>query len=816
MTLNIRLSVIARSIAAAVMAGSFAVPLYAQNLTPLNDERSLAASPTEGLYKVSLNGTEFPTAFLLVEDAAELFVSAKDIRAFGLRSLPSKSIMREGERYVSLSCLPGAEVQIDRAAQSIKMKIDPSALEGTQTTMSGTDTVGPENTATGALLNYNLLTTEVGGRSLTTGTLEGRLLSRFGIGSTSYSLQGSETGSSRRLVRLESNWLIDMPSKVQTLKLGDSYQRIGDLGQSVRFAGVSFGTNFDLQPGLITSPLEAVSGVATLPSIVDIYVNQKLTGSRPVAPGPFSITDIPVISGTGELSVVVRDMQGREQLVSRPYQASQNLLGAGRSDYSIEVGLARQNFGLRDFDYGPFTSSFYLRHGVTNYLTAEGRAYQVGRDFAAGIGAVASTGPRLGGIVQLRLVGTQAHEPREGAKATSGVQVGASYGQQPSFDRSSRLTYQIDANHYTRGFKLPGTEASISTPANDMLVTAGYRIGHGQINASYLARREYASEPSVSAPSTRIASLSYMFEAAGGFVSITASNATGSQKGATFYATLMVPLGKPRANSAPTNRVEFSPTSFSTEYLKSAGSGAVASATLARDYPAAEGIGYHVTTRSDGRKDVDATWSRPEATYSMQVSQSNGQTGTRLGVGGTVGVVEGHSFASRPINNGFAVVEAGDFENVPIYRDNNLISHTDRDGVAIVPGLVPYVRNVISTDANAFPMGTKIDALSRGVVPYQGGASVVRLGVKRTHAGTMTVVDAHGLAMPVGSVVKDDRGTEMMVGYDGEVFIEDLDVLTREGGRLFGTSDSKECSVSIPRQKLTKPITDLGEVQCVR
>jgi len=116
-------------------------------------------------------------------------------------------------------------------------------------------------------------------------------------------------------------------------------------------------------------------------------VNDVRIGNQNVPAGPFSITNIPTITGAGDLNLVVRDAFGQQRVISQPFYIAQQLLQPGLTEFSISAGAERLNYGIRNFDYGQGYASGYLRAGLTRNLTAEARA-EFDRDNAtAGVGA---------------------------------------------------------------------------------------------------------------------------------------------------------------------------------------------------------------------------------------------------------------------------------------------------------------------------------------------------------------------------------------------------------------------------------------------
>ena len=112
-------------------------------------------------------------------------------------------------------------------------------------------------------------------------------------------------------------------------------------------------------------------GQATLPLTVDVFVNNALVSRQSVPPGPFSITNIPIVSGTGEAQLVVRQLLGREQVITQAFYGAATLLKEGLADYSYELGAQRQDFGQTSNDYAKGLATATYRKGVTDSFTAE-------------------------------------------------------------------------------------------------------------------------------------------------------------------------------------------------------------------------------------------------------------------------------------------------------------------------------------------------------------------------------------------------------------------------------------------------------------
>ena len=126
----------------------------------------------------------------------------------------------------------------------------------------------------------------------------------------------------RSWARLETTFTKDFPNDNMTLRLGDTSTRADMWGRSVYFGGMHYGTNFGLTPGFISSPVPVLSGIATAPSTVELYVNNVLRQVSNVPTGPFAISDSPILTGSGDVQIVTRDILGRQTVVSQSFFTS--------------------------------------------------------------------------------------------------------------------------------------------------------------------------------------------------------------------------------------------------------------------------------------------------------------------------------------------------------------------------------------------------------------------------------------------------------------------------------------------------------------
>ena len=323
----------------------------------------------EEIVELRLNGQETGATLLVRRDAAgALFLRAEDFAALRLRPPQVATVLVDGIAYFRIDASMGADVRFDDATQSVDIALPADAFVPTVTAVPDNAfhaaTISP-----GAFLNYNVSTQRVADRDESGALLELGLFGRPGV--VTNTMLARDELERRGTTRLDTTWTRDMPERLATLRVGDGISAPGAWGRSVRVGGIQFGTNFATQPTLVTTPLLAARGEAVVPSTVDVFINGRPVASEAVPPGPFSIENLPTITGTGQLQVVVTDALGRQQVVTQPYYSGSTLLRAGLNEYSFEVGAIREDYGLESFAYGEVVAAGTFRRGITDTFTAE-------------------------------------------------------------------------------------------------------------------------------------------------------------------------------------------------------------------------------------------------------------------------------------------------------------------------------------------------------------------------------------------------------------------------------------------------------------
>jgi outer membrane usher protein len=713
----------------------------------------------------------------------KVWASLEDLRQWRLLAQPGPTLSHLGKIYLALSALPQVSYRIDFSMLKLSIDAAPQAFERSTDEARTYSPKTPDKPRRGGFLNYDLFASAAPDGVRKAGLFELGLFGSKGVLMNTGLLRDS--GASNRVLRLETTFSRDQPETLTSLQLGDSLTHPGAWGRSLRFGGLRYATNFATQPGLVTFPLQGASGLATAPSVVDVYVNNALVARQPVAPGPFSITGIPVVTGDGEIQLVVTDLFGRRQLTTQPFYAGSSLLREGLADYSYELGFARRNFGLASNDYGPALGAATYRKGLTGALTAETRVEAQPGLLAAG--AAADILLRQFGIASAGIAASRS-DAGTGALVLLG------------FQRQARpLSYGFNSRWTSSRFRQSGFDGELRAPRRITSASASYQLGRSGSVALALAVQEFAEEP-------RGAALSATYTIGAGrlgTLSISGIRSSGPAAGNAIFATLSMPLS--------------SDTSLSINHAMESGrNGAAAisstTAMVQRSLPAGNGYGYRVLGRDDGNVEAGLSLQNDVGTYIIEGAQAGGVSSGRLEVMGGTGWMEGHVFLSRRITDSFAIVRVPDYPNVRVLQENQVVAATDANGYALLPRLRPYERNRIAVEQSDLPLDAVIDRLALEAVPYHRSGVYLEFPIRRARSATLKILLEDGSPVPAGATARLDGSSDSFpVAQEGATFLTDLS----QANRLVVSWQQQTCSIEFDFTPGDDPLPELGAFVCI-
>ena len=693
-----------------------------------------------------------------------------------------------GHRYFAPTAIQGCTVAIDDARQRAVISAPAWALRTTH--VSTADRQHPRVTpaSPGAFLNYQLSAQQIEGQ--TTGGAYGELGLFAGAGVLTNTAVGRSNGTQRELVRLDTTYTRDLPDKLETLNVGDAISDPGSWGNAVRFAGVRWSRNFGLRPDLLTTPLLSTGGTATVPSTVDVFVNNQLVSSSQLPAGPFVIDRLPTVSGTGDVSVVVRDALGREQVVSQRFYSSVNLLARDLSQYSVNLGSVRNDYALASDHYGSMLGEASYRRGITDNFTVEGHGeYLAGNAHAAGLNAAFG----IGHVGILNVTAANGGSANGGSGWLDGVGVE---------HRGTNTSFVANTLWASGEFAQVGEPLD---PGKRMrqrsLLQSG--VGMGRLGSLSLA---YVRQTYRSAPTQQTLSLTHSVSLGrAGTVNLTVSTTRTAQDmtspvrdSTSAYLIYVFPFGGRSAATATA--------------VSGSGAGAPADeviASLTESPPVGPGNGYRLSASTAGNYDADWRQQMTGADVDIEVARNQGIEGRSAYMSGAMTWLDGQVNTTRSVNGSFAMVDVAGLAGVPVYVENQLTTHTDASGRALLYNLRPYEANRISIEPEDLPLDTAIAASSTIMAPPYRSGVIARFPVERVRSATFRLVTEDGKPVPVGAMVKL-KGTLFPVVLDGMVYVTGYD----HGMAADATWKGGHCSFRLEPPPADEPIPDMGTIRC--
>ena len=718
-------------------------------------EPDAALQPEMLLLAVSINGQVLAGAVRAEQwPGGALLLPVQAWTEARLAPLAQVAAFRDGTPAYPLGAAQGATWRLNRQNLSLDIQAPASAFVSSQ--LGGQDDLAapPPRPGLGAMFNYDASVSRGGsGGPVTVGaTLEAVAFSRLGNVVVSALLQ--DDGTQRTVARLDTFWRYDMPERLETLVVGDAVGVGGGWSRPVRFAGVRWGRDFGMRPGFVTMPQIALAGEAALPSTVEVLVNNARRISQSVQPGPFELTNVPVVTGAGEINLVVRDLLGRETVVRQNYYASTRLLAPGLDDFSIEAGWLRTGYG-QDSRYGDGFASGTWRQGLTMELTGEARMELAAKRRAAGLELAGLLGQW--GVARMALA------------ASSGSAQGVDErGQmlQMGIERSTRdgggaLQYERAGKGFAPFGEGTGPAAPGERPRQRLLAVIGGSVwGNATAGASYVQQTRWDGDQlrlfgvSLSVPLGERSS-----------VSMTLSKRLGGSGAPSASIIWHLPL---ESGIYTSTRVE-----------RSAGGQMAVTASAARSAPAGPGLGWRVdaSSRETQRARAGLQYNTSQAEFALDgATDALGHMATRAGARGTEGWLSGVPFLPRPVGKGsFAVVQVDGVAGVAVKRSNQVVAETDARGLAFVPGLLPWQKNLIEIDPESLPMDVEFGALQQEITPFASSGQVLKFALRRTRQALVVLHQMDGKPVPAGTRVRLlPDGPEFIAGRRGEVWLTDL------------------------------------------
>jgi outer membrane usher protein len=762
-------------------------------------ESATRPGAVEGIVSVSVNLEPKGDAYVLIGQDGDILMRESDLKAYGLSALRYRPTRIDNVPYVSLRDVPDLTYKFDEEKLTLRIRVESRELSHHQlidmAPKRESDVVYPS--ASGAFLNYNLSGSGSDQTGLDAVSVAGELGVRLGdylLLSDAQSIYQRDAGVATT-TRLNTSLTRDWRDTMQRLVLGDFVTSASTLGSSLRLGGISFSRRYSIDPYYLRAPGQVVSGTAALPSDIYLYNNGVLVGHQRVTPGTFELQNMVSLNGLQVTEVVVRDVLGNEQTLTNPFYFSQALLREGLDEYSADIGLQREQFGVLSNDYGKLGGAGFYRRGVSDALTLGIRGEALDRRY--NLGPTASW--RLGtwGVASAEVSWGRSPDGSGAALA-----LGHSFSS-PNF--ASSLSWRTEARDYPRA----GVDAS-QNRRHEFAGTLSMPIGGGSsVGLIYQDSQPWDAERS------RSTSLTYRHRLSNAVYLTGALRHSNGVFGANevLVSVSYNPVG---SGDQP---------SYSAQLQRTGGVDAQTLQVLGGN-PDSAGLVYRATAQhSDGPGSARDTFD-PYVQYNFARGVARGEyfhdsgagSGTyQLGFAGAVTHVGDAWGLSRPIYDSYGIVKVEGVRNVRVYANNIEVGRTDAAGNLFIPRLASYFDNPIAIEDRDLPVDTIVPQTRYIVSPPLRSGVVVDFKARRVRAvaGRLTV-QRGGKRAPFGDAtgeiaVPGHKPLPVYAARDGSFYIEDLGTGTFRGevsGRL------GRCAFTLRVPPAKEAVTDLGVLEC--
>ena len=604
----------------------------------------------------------------------------------------------------------------------------------------------PIESSPGFFMNYNVSGTETKNSNSSVGGILG-FVGFNKTGSVTHEQSLLNESSSNKSIRGNTFFKKDFPDAMESFVIGDTLSSDGDWSRPARYLGVRWSRDFLTQPGYVTYPSPSLKGSAALPSVVDVYINNQKQFQQTLTPGPFDYRNVPLTTGAGEVNLVVKDLLGRETVITKSFYTQNSMLKEGLSDFSLESGLFRNNYGTLSNDYSsPFVAGTY-RQGLTDDITGQSR-FEAGAERQA-IGADVTSVIGTLGSIHLATAVSKDSEKDTGTLYNVGLE-----------RRTPKYLVGAQYKSYSKDYT-PFAYSSLETrPKNIFNATATVPIYKDVATSlSYVEQTSYDTTAFRNVSLTTGITLPLQIS-----MSVIANKSLSTDKAWFAGLNFNIPLGKDYSSYLNSNRQN--------------NGDIINTVNLTKNIPAGEGIGWGLNLSDDVTQQTRANIivNTGSAQFSSEINQGQNNNAIRLGANGSLGYAEGLTFATRSIgDDSIAIVKVGDLKGIPIYNQNQIMTHTNDQGLAFVK-IRPYEKAKISIDPNTLPLDVDLNETKREPVAYAKSSVLVDFSIVRLKHVLITILQADGSFVPSGAkVVVKGQEEVFYVGRRGEVYISNLE-----------------------------------------
>ena len=715
-------------------------------------------------YRVEINNAVFSTdAAVYLSDEEIVYVSDTDLDAWQLKRPRTASFERGGHRYYGLQTDLNLAASYNRHDKMLEIVAPASAFRGEPEQRKPP---APTTPGRGAFFNYNL--------NQANQTYDFYAVSQGGI----YQLKFQSTTSTEfRFYRSLLRWFQLDSATHRAISVGDGNTNGGWIGSSIPFAGVRYASDYTTDPTYVSRGAPSVSGYATSPSLLEVYINNVLEIQRYVPQGPFTVDGLPTSAADSDIVLVLTDQKGVKTTQEARPLYNPTFLGRGFSQWRLDTGVPTVNANLPTQTYRGFVTQADVLYGLTDSVTLAALAETINSNNFGDVGldvALAkdnTLGFRVG-TGNIRRASEYRLNLQSGKVTFTEV-----------YQLNSQTTPSVESSDSDNVIQNLTEQSSLNFPAGEKW---NFQLSY---NRSRSNQGSDSSDVSSSA-TTRIGKFNITLTPMYNFIS----------RNYSANASVSLQLDPAHSLSATSAVDESGQTSGAVTWRKS---------PVDPDDPITMSVKYSASKSQDKQFDIEdeMDWADASFNYQQQFSQSIYDPQLK----GAVALVGGKVYALRTIGEGesFGILQIPGVSNARVKVNGSDAGTTNGQGWLFLRSLQPYKENTIEVDPADLPIWYNVeDPLE--VVPRKSALVKVTTLVTSRGGFTFEAVDAHGVPLAAASLITSGMD-HYPVGYGGRVYVGGLAAGT---ARFQGSADGKACTIEIVVPKDTTMIPDLGPTPC--
>lgn len=674
------------------------------------------------------------------------------------------------DEQIALASLRGVTYKLDEAALTIDITATDSArIPKAYDVVPKQEMFAASDGGYGAVLNYAGFASAnanlgAGNTSFTGASvnLDARAYAPFGVLRQTGSV-GTTTFSDSSVIRLDTTWTTTNQTRAETYRAGDFVSGGLSWTRPVRMAGLEAQRDFITRPDLITTPMASMKGSAAVPSTLDIFVNGSKTYSQQVPQGPFEVDRLPMISAQGNAQIVLTDTNGRQTAIEAKLFSSPLLLAPKLFDYSVDLGLARRNYGLQSFDYASEPMLIASgRYGISKSITAEAHL-ETKYDLIEG---------GLGGVFQAGQFGTfNVAAAASNYRGDVGLFGYAAW----DWERQNFRIHASTARTFGNFNDLAAATAQQNAVPGSGIISAAVPKAIDQITASYgISDLQLTAGGGI---------VHYQTAAGAESLLINANVTKSFRSHITVFATAYIDsldtnnFGAGIGISMPFGGVDKTITASSSANYDHK-NGNTIQAQVSKPLDSSYGShGWRVNSIYGNEVSVAASgaYRAEQAIFSADVIGNTKLLSGDVRMEGSLIGTKAGIMAGNPVMDSFAVVDAG-VPNVKVEYENRYAGTTGKNGKLLLTQLQSYRPSKISVDPLSLPINANVTETEKRVAARTMSGVVVDFGVKKDTGSALVILkDKTGAFVAAGTLVSLEGQKEPFpMGYDGQVYFTGL------------------------------------------